>query len=115
MRVFRIETDDKHGPYCGTRDAYNMEGDSLFCGRRHPPPVNDIPLWDGLRGKRAQYHFGFATLMQLDAWFGRVRAGLREAGFAVSTYEVADELVLPGAHQVAFDLYQATLLSRTPL
>jgi hypothetical protein len=113
MLVYRVEDSEHGGPYNGSmKGSVRCELVHLFAcmgdhEMRHPTPYEDIPGWRDVTG-RERFHFGFASLEQLRAWFSEhERSTLRRLGFGVAVYNVEPEHALTGMRQVAFDRSKA--------
>lgn len=86
-----------------------MEGAHNWCPR-HPSPTSDPALGDIYPWQRC----GFDSREMLHEWFQGFTKDLSDAGFAIYTYEVPDEVVKVGKFgQALFDQRQVTLVDVT--
>lgn len=105
MLVYRVEDDSGRGMY-SARGA-----DYLYCReqakRKNPGPLDDIPRWSELSTElRRRLYFGFKDEAQLYQWLAqttlyRLAWGTRST-LKVVVYEVDEDMVIPGHHQVTF-------------
>ena len=100
MKVFRVETEEREGPYAVGPSHYSDD-------RRNPSPTDDRGLrmrWlDACSNGYAHgYHFGFPDLSALKRWFHDTgwRAAADGRGHAVSVYEVENEVIDFAGHDV---------------
>jgi len=127
MQVYRVEDEDGGGPYNGENAPTAFTGDwiKLINGNinkdgndlvNQPSPYRDIPEWAEPFTGHKRYRFGFRTIEQLHSWFhDGARQELDRRGFKWAKYEVPDQWVHVGGHQVAFDARRAKLIERLPL
>jgi hypothetical protein len=103
MRVYRVENQDKKGPFWGGF----TEG--LSVGRRAMwlEHTNDLPTMreevpEFYMCEHRDYISGVVSLEHLCRWFGPFFKDLERAGFFVSEYDLDSEWVVSGEMQVAF-------------
>jgi hypothetical protein len=72
--------------------------------------------WDDSEKARA-FFCGFASQQQLLAWFDseELRVAMNDVGIHLRVYEVAEEHVFMGDHQVMFRKSEAWLVSSGPV
>lgn len=127
MIVYRVEDEHGGGPYNGTRapEPFTAGWVTIIngaTGERGNDPVNqpspyiDIPEWKTPFEGHKRFRFGFKTVEQMHNWFhDEARAELDRRGLKWAQYEVPDEWVDMGGHQVAFNYMKAKLVDRVPL
>lgn len=117
MRVFRLEDKRGQGPYRGDipKRVVKLTKIRVFPSTRYVDLVgmstddnHPAPLYDNMRGYRNhisyQYKFGFNSIEQYTAWFydSGWRKEFARLGLVVTEYEIRDNHVALGDHQVAF-------------
>lgn len=113
MKVWRVEhIDTGKGPYAvsSNEGVYSMLMGPFDHGNMdtHPSPSSDDMDHDGLRGIWDYNHrHGFATFEKLMAWFEDTEALLDGNGYIIACYELPDNHVLVGRHQVIFNIEEA--------
>jgi len=112
MLVYRVQNADNIGPYHAgygytwmTRDHATTE--------RHPSPyedgMDDFRLYSEMR-------CGFDSLAKLRTWFcNEELSNLGELGFRIVVWDVADDAVIRGHKQVAFNPKDAIVVSSIKL
>ena len=115
--VYRIQTREGKGPYNDGAWYGDYEHTPAFLkglyNRDIEPDPWPSPLEDGLAFVDRDEHFGFASVEALVAWFFRSPEdgpGLSERGHLVTVWEVPDEAVRHGRHQVVFHRHRARLI-----
>lgn len=113
MKVWRLEDVHHHGFYraaeehLGKAEAERVAKDAAGVGP-WPMPYQDGMSFLALFNGNA---FGFRSPGDLVRWFGTDPAPLHRAGVCVTVWDVPDDVVDVGRHQVAYDWRQATLVS----
>ena len=119
MLIYRVETKEGYGPYwqppegcCGQIDQTNNP--------KRPGPLSET--WHGdkdkwlLSGPPARGKFAFANPEQFRSWFPRKEVEyLAKFGFELVRYEVPDDYVLVGEHQVMYNSDHAVKIEPLPL
>lgn len=118
--VYRVEDCDGGGPYRRNHRSRHKAIAGMaeqHCDHvEHPTPSNDVPgaphgwLWDW-----DAYLCGFASVADALQWFHGWLAGLHQAGFRLSTYEVDSRWVERGSRQVLFIGESAKRVKQTSL
>lgn len=110
MRVYRVEHGQTRlGPY--DPDTSPIPQSEMDTGPTHPSPVYDLDI----RALSRSMHFGFLDTAQLWSWFSSYCQYLRGQGYVVAQYEVPNEAVIVGGHQVAFNKERATRVGEETL
>lgn len=109
VTVWRVETEDGKGPWCGV-NAY-------YCGGNVDTPDDDPGMgswWMGMPPtERLAWIFGHIDKKRFELPAYRIR--LMEHNCGMSVYEVPKEAFFAGATQVVFKREQATRISWTPI
>jgi hypothetical protein len=80
-----------------------------------PPGWGERPIGDAIKWK-GHSHFGFASPERLCHWMlPSQRKKLAKIGFRVGVYEVPDDAIHYGGHQVFYNTVHAKLLRTEPL
>lgn len=110
MIVFRVENEfDGKGPYTSAACMTGVYNSHEQQARRDAPCDDNFYLYDlesFIWAKSTKY--GFESLEQLIWWFKGFHSEMEENGYMISQYEVPEEFVWSGDHQVAYDSDHAT-------
>ena len=118
MRVFRIETRHHFGPFRNPDPEYQqveevavVRDPTWQVRNNHPAP------WDDGLQMTLNEVSGVISIEQANQWFGTTfeHDMLTEFGYHLDEYEVKDNGVKIGGHQVAFDPTKAHLVKVHPI
>jgi hypothetical protein len=116
MLVYRVANGERTyrgfpaGPYCSRTEEWEEDMAFSHNDPRHPSP----DLEEDLRGVARAEFCGFESMAHLNAWFEGWLHHLDSAGYLVHVYEVPDDRVRFGIHQVVAQLEEGRLLETIP-
>lgn len=103
--VYRVEDDQKRGPYCGSNETQFTPGQRMKYNmmltivskdwNAHPTPNED----KGLRGINPNEYCAFESIDHVREWFKGAGRILTECGFIVNAYRVPQSSVRFGETQ----------------
>jgi hypothetical protein len=112
MKVYRFERKGRIGvyggwPYAPADDYYAASGEvegSTEDKRKRPVPLMDFTAMQLSGHKPEEFKFGFASTAQALAWFPskKGRRAMARDGVTFDAYEVPEQYVVKGGHQVMF-------------
>ena len=115
MKGWGVEDRHGHGAYGAMWETFGDAGMRRCTGWDRNLP-NPLPNQDGMNVfaiSVCECLFGFRSPEDLTAWFGTDPRPLNDIGVCVVIYEVPDDAVIVGGHQVAFDPRVATPLAHS--
>lgn len=116
MLVYRFENEEGYGPFNGGFLAFDMDDAMRDAGRHDDPDGDDTwhnrfptPWEDGIDTYfPGEERCGVLTPRQAVTWFPKpCREVLYREGFQLKAYEVPEDAVQVGGHQVVFDAARA--------
>jgi hypothetical protein len=121
VKVWRLEDGHGHGFYQAVNERMGMlteEADSYVEAAVSGPGPWPVPEADGISPflvLLTNMRFGFASVESMLSWFGSNVEALSRSGVCVSVYDVPEDRVVKGGHQVAFLPDGARLVSVSSL